>query len=48
MTRIALTFKACYKSTGCNVEELGQILQIHGYILQMRPNEKYVPGLYST
>lgn len=40
-------FKACYKSTGWLVEGLGQILQIHGYILQKGPNEMLVQGFYS-
>ncbi len=29
------------------MEELGQILQIHGYILQKGPNEMLVQGFYS-
>jgi hypothetical protein len=40
-------FKACYKSTGWLVEGLGQILQIHGYILQKGLFEMHVQGFYS-
>lgn len=40
-------FKACYKATDWPVEGLGQILQIHGYILQKGLKEMHVQGFYS-